>query len=148
MAIIKEMKFKISSVIVNLNQSGLPEGTPERNEISVDGFYKINGEDYEIDYSENTEGGKVISTIEISSQSVRVVRRGAVESEMVFAEGKSHSSVYTVVPYSFDTVVTCKRIRCGLDNNGGRLDIFYDMNIGGADKSVRMRIDCSPAEEK
>ncbi len=147
MAFIKEMKFKISSVIVNLTQSGLPDGAPERTEISVDGFYKINGENYEIDYSENTEGGKVVSTIEVTSESVRVLRHGAVESEMVFAEGKSHSSVYTVVPYSFDTAVTCKKIRCGLDNNGGRLDIFYDMNIGGADKSVRMRIDCSPAED-
>ena len=148
MAFIKEMKFNISSVIVNLTPSGLPDGTPERTEISVDGFYKINGGNYEIDYSENTEGGKVVSAIEVNGESVRVTRHGAVESEMAFTEGKAHSSVYTVVPYSFDTVVTCKKIRCGLDNNGGRLDIFYDMNIGGADKSVRMRIDCSPLEDK
>jgi uncharacterized beta-barrel protein YwiB (DUF1934 family) len=148
MAFIKEMKFRISSVIDNLGASGLPDGDPERTEISVDGFYKIDGDNYEITYSEMTDGGKVVSTITVSSGEVRVIRRGAVDSEMVFIEGESHSSVYTVSPYSFDTVVTCRKVRMGLDKDGGRLDIFYGMNIGGADKSVRMRIDCAYPEGK
>ena len=148
MAFIKEMKFKISSVITNLGASGLPDGEPERTEIETVGFYKINGENFEIDYSENTEGGRVVTTISVSEDGVRVLRHGAVESDMRFSEGVSHSSLYTVSPYSFDTVVRCKKIRCGLDNNGGRLDIFYDMTIGGAEKSVRMRIDCAPSEVK
>ena len=148
MAFIKEMKFNVSSIIENLTPSGLPDGEPERTGITVDGFYKINGDSYEITYSEMTEGGKVVSTIVASSDEVRVIRHGAVDSEMVFVEGKSHTSVYTVAPYSFDTVVTCRKIRFGLDKNGGRLDIYYGMNIGGADKSVKMRIDCALSEGK
>lgn len=142
MAIIKEMKFYISSSIDNLTKEGLADGEPERNEIVAEGFYKISDEGYEITYSEQTEGGKVISDIIITDSSVTVKRRGAVDSEMVFSEGLLHKSLYTVSPYSFDAEVLTKRIRNGLTKDGGRIDIFYDMRIGGADKAVRMRIDC------
>ena len=143
MAFIKEMKFTVSSVIENLTPQGLVDGDPERTSVTARGFYKIDGETFEINYNEMTEGGKVVTSIIASRGEVRVIRRGAVISEMVFADGRQHSSVYTVSQYSFDAVVSCRKIRFGLDNNGGRLDIFYGMNIGGADKSVRMRIDCA-----
>ena len=142
MAIIKEMKFYISSSIDNRTKEGLADGEPERNDITVEGFYKISDEGYEITYSEMTEGGKVVSDIIITSSSVTVKRRGAVESEMVFSEGLLHKSLYTVSPYSFDAEVLTKRIRNGLTKDGGRIDIFYNMKIGGADKAVKMRIDC------
>ena len=142
MAIIKEMKFYISSSIDNLTKDGLADGEPERNDITVEGFYKISDEGYEITYSEMTEGGKVVSDIIITTSSVTVKRRGAVDSEMVFSEGLLHKSLYTVSPYSFDAEVLTKRIRNGLTKDGGRIDIFYNMKIGGADKAVKMRIDC------
>ena len=142
MAIIKEMKFYISSSIDNLTKEGLADGEPERNDITVEGFYKISDEGYEITYSEMTEGGKVVSDIIITTSSVAVKRRGAVDSEMVFSEGLLHKSLYTVSPYSFDAEVLTKRIRNGLTKDGGRIDIFYNMKIGGADKAVKMRIDC------
>ena len=111
-------------------------------DITVEGFYKISDEGYEITYSEMTEGGKVVSDIVITASSVTVKRRGAVDSEMVFSEGLLHKSLYTVSPYSFDAEVLTKRIRNGLTKDGGRIDIFYNMKIGGADKAVKMRIDC------
>ena len=147
MAFIKEMKFRISSVIDNLSPSGLPEGEPERTEICTEGFYKTDGRSAEITYSELTEGGKVVSTITADADCVRVTRRGAVDSDMIFREGAAHSSLYTVAPYSFDTEVRCRKIRNGLTGSGGRLDIFYDMSIGGAEKSVKMRVECALRED-
>ena len=140
MAIIKEMKFYISSTIDNLTPSGLTDGEPERNDISVEGFYKISDDGYEITYSEQTEGGRVVSDIIITESSVTVKRRGAVDSEMVFSEGLLHKSLYTVSPYSFDAEVLTKRIRSSLTKDGGKIDIFYNMKIGGADKAARMKI--------
>ena len=140
MAIIKEMKFYISSTIDNLTPSGLTDGEPERNDISVEGFYKISDDGYEITYSEQTEGGRVVSDIIITESSVTVKRRGAVDSEMVFSEGLVHKSLYTVSPYSFDAEVLTKRIRSSLTKDGGKIDIFYNMKIGGAEKNARMKI--------
>lgn len=142
MAIIKEKKFRISSVIENLLPSGLTDGEPEKTEITPEGFLKISDDEYVITYSEMTEGGKVISDITVKGSSVRVKRVGAVESDMYFEEGLLHKSLYGVPPYSFDTDIITKKVRNNLTRDGGRVDIFYNMKIGGADKHVRMRIEC------
>ena len=142
MAIIKEKKFVISSVIENLLPSGLVDGESEKTEISPVGFLKISDSEIVITYSEMTEGGKVVSDITVKDGSVRVKRVGAVESDMYFAEGLLHKSLYTVSPYSFDAEILTKKIRNNLTRDGGRIDIFYNMKIGGADKYVKMRIEC------
>ncbi len=145
MAIIKEMKITVSSVIENLSPSGFPEGEPERTAVSADGFLRISEDEYNITYSEVTEGDRVISDIVISGGKITVKRRGALSSDMIFCEGESHTSLYTVAAYSFDTVITTRKIRCNMTRDGGRVDIFYDMKIGGADKRVRMKIECKGA---
>lgn len=142
MAIIKEKKFKISSVIENLSPEGLVEGDAEKTEIAPTGFLKIDGDNFNITYSEMSEGGKIVSDILITPSSVRVKRVGAVESEMYFEEGVKHQSLYTVGGYAFDTEVLTRKIRSSISKDGGDVSIFYDMKIGGADKKVRMKIQC------
>jgi NADPH:quinone reductase-like Zn-dependent oxidoreductase len=107
-----------------------PPGCPEWMGLEVSG-----------EIVEMTEGAKVVTDITVSENAVRVKRVGAVSSDMLFEEGLVHSSVYTVSPYSFDVDVTTKKIRNNLTRDSGRLDIHYSMKIGGADKSVRMKIE-------
>ena len=142
MAVIKEKKIVISSVIENLLPSGLSDGDHEKTETSADGFLKITDSEYIITYVEKTEGGRVSSEICITDGAVRVKRVGDIESDMVFEEGLSHKSIYTVHPYSFDAEVFTKKIRNSMTRDGGRVDIYYTMKIGGADKKVKMRIEC------
>ena len=141
MAIIKEKRFKISSVIENLTPDGLVDGEAEKTEITPEGFLKISDGSFEISYVELTEGDKVITDIKITESTVDVVRRGAVESDMHFEEGKTHKSLYTVRPYSFDSEITTGKIRNNMTRDGGKVDIFYNMKIGGAQKHVKMRIE-------
>ena len=141
MAFIKEKKFRISSVIENLDSNGLALSDTEKTEIVAAGFLKINGGALEISYTEQTEGGKVVSDIIISDSVVDVKRRGAVESDMHFEEGVCHKSLYSVVPYSFDSEVITRKIRNNMTRDGGKIDIFYNMKIGGAEKSIKMRIE-------
>ena len=141
MAIIKEKKIKITSVIENLDQNGLTEGEPEKTETTSDGFYKIAEDSYLIMYSEQTDGGRVVSDIEIRDNFVSVKRRGGLESNLLFTEGESHKSLYTIPPYSFDVEIITKKIRNNLTRDGGRLDIFYTMKIGGQDKNIKMKIE-------
>ena len=142
MAIIKEKTVKISSVIENLSPSGLCEGEAEKSESVSEGFLKISEDGYEITSSEMTEGGKLVTDIRAECSSVRVKRVGAIESDMLFEEGLSHKSLYSIPPYSFDAEITTKKIRNTMTKDGGRIDIFYDMKIGGAEKRVKMRIEC------
>ena len=141
MAIIKEKRFKISSVIENLTSDGFVDGEAEKTEITPEGFLKISDGLFEISYVEITEGGRVVSDIKITENTVDVKRRGAVESDMHFEAGVSHKSLYTVAPYSFDSEIMTRKIRNSMTRDGGRIDIFYNMKIGGAEKSVKMRIE-------
>lgn len=142
MAIIKEKKITVKSVIENLSPSGAIEGDAEETSAIYNGFLKISESEINISYTENSEGGKIVSDITVSGDSVRVKRVGAVESDMIFNENLPHTSLYTVPPYSFDVTVLTKRIRNSMAKDGGRLDIYYNMEIGGASKHVKMRIEC------
>ncbi len=138
----KPRRFKISSTIENLDENGLVFGESEKTEISPVGTYIYTEEECRISYEESGEGGEVKTDIFVTGELVKVIRRGAVKSEMHFSEGKTHASLYEVTPYSFDTTVYTKKIRNTLTKTGGRLDIFYTMTIGGQQKVVRMRIEC------
>jgi uncharacterized beta-barrel protein YwiB (DUF1934 family) len=90
----------------------------------------------------------VFTDITAVNDTVTVKRRGAIESEMVFSQGTSHSSVYEVPPYKFDVTVMARKIRNSLGRGGGILDMFYNMEIGGAVKSARMKITVTRTEIK
>ena len=140
MKTIKECKIKIESVIENLDEVGLVSGDAEKSVTEAEGFLHSEEASYLISYRESGEGGEVTSDIELSDGRVVVRRRGAISSELVFAEGMTHTSIYSVPPYKFDAEVKTRRIRTTLSDKGGSIDLFYNMKIGGAEKSARMKI--------
>ena len=144
MAIIKEVDVKVVSVIDNLDSAGLADGESERTESSAVGYIHIFDGEQLLTYAEEQQGQKTVTEIKIKDGSVRVIRRGAIESDMFFDEGSAHKSLYTLAPYKFDAEVRTKKIRGGFDADGGKLTLIYDMSIGGADKSVRMSIEIKP----
>ena len=139
---IKEKKIRISSVIENLSSDGFAEGEAERSESTSLGFFKISEDEYNLTCAEDTEGGRLVTDIVITDNTVRVKRTGAIESEMIFKEGMLHKSIYSIPPYSFDAEIMTRKIRSSMRCDGGRVDIFYSMKIGGAEKYVKMRIEC------
>ena len=143
MAIIKEADIRFSSVIENLSPSGLPDGESEKTETRAEGFLYIHDDRYEISFRENTEGGAVFSDITARDSEIILKRRGAIISDMRFSEGEADKSLYQVPPYSFDAEIYTKKIRNELSKDGGKISIFYTMKIGGADKNIRMKIECS-----
>jgi len=140
MKIQREVEIFINSLIDNIGTTGLPDGEREESATTALGTMDISPDGIVISFSENTDGGAVNTEIELSDVSIRVVRRGAIVSDMTFSEGESHSSVYSIPPYSFDAQIFTRRIRGKIDAGGGFVDIFYDMEIGGAKKSVKMKL--------
>ncbi len=140
MAIIKEARIEVSSIIENLDDAGLAHGDIERTSSECSGYYNYSDGRVEITYSESTDGGEVTTAVIRDGETVRVVRHGAIESDMLFVKGLTHASEYSIPPYKFDCSVVTRRIRDSLDECGGGLDLLYNMSIGGADKAVRMKI--------
>lgn len=144
MRFIKEMKIEVVSEITDITDTGAPSGDAEMTRESADAFLHLFDEGMLITYSTVSDGDKTVTDVEIKDGAVTVKRRGAVTCDFVFEEGVAHTSVYSVGPYAFDAIVTARRVRQGIDREGGRLDLYYGMNIGGAEKSVRMKITLSP----
>jgi len=137
---LKRVNLKIESVIDHLDPAGLTEGESERNVSESVGSLLLSEENVRITYKEKTEGGESESEIICSGGGVTVRRRGAIESELYFKEGETHQSVYSVPPYKFDAEVKTRRVCIELSETGGRIDLFYNMKIGGAEKAARMKI--------
>ena len=93
-----------------------------------------------LSYEEKSEGGPIKTDLTLTDAHVRVRRTGAIESDFLFVEGESTKSLYKIPPYAFDAEIKTKKIRNNLTRGGGKLTIIYDMNVGGAEKNVRMTI--------
>ena len=140
MSKIIDVKLIIESSIENLDENGLSVGDVEKNVSEALGRYKFSEQSVILLYHEKRDGGDIRSEISYKDETLTVKRSGAIESCLQFKEGEAHRSVYSIPPYQFDAEVKARRIRVGLDENGGAIDLIYNMKIGGAEKSARMKI--------
>ena len=138
---IKEAEIKISSVIESLDESGLSSGDTEKSESTHAGYYRISDGTASVTYTEESEGAKIFSEVRVFPDgSVSVSRTGALESSFLFEEGAVHTSLYKVPPYTFDAEIRTRKIRSALSEQGGTLELIYNMKIGGAVRATRMKI--------
>ena len=145
---LKKVKLKIESVIDDLGPEGLPEGEPDRSLSECFGSLRISDGRISITYTEKSEGGDIRSEIICLDGQVTVIRSGAIESELCFVEGEAHRSVYSIPPYRFDAEVRARRVRVDVSENEGRIDLLYNMTVGGAEKAARMKIWISQASNQ
>ena len=145
---INRVKIKIESVIETLGPGGLPEGESEKSVKHLEGVYRFNGSEARLTYKENDEDGSSESEIICAFGAVTVRRSGAIESELYFKEGETQHSIYSIPPYRFDAEVRARRVNTELNENGGRINLVYNMKIGGAERSAIMRIWISKASNQ
>lgn len=132
-----DVKINMLSVI---STDGSLSGDTDRSENDYEGKLSACDGKIRLSYSERTEGGEVSTEIHVLDGRVVVKRSGAIVSNMVFAEGKTNTSVYSIPPHSFDMTIECRRLKMEVGDLSGRVDMLYKMNIGGEDRSARMRI--------
>ena len=135
-----KLSVTVNSVIDNLDDAGLPDGDPEINIFTTDGTLSVNERMTKLVFTETVESESITSTISLTSDGVRLFKRGAIEADMRFAEGACEKTIYRIGPYAFDMEIKTKRIASTISENGGELSLLYSMNVGGQDKNVRMKI--------
>ena len=65
----------------------------------------------------------------VEPERVTLLRMGNVSSEMVFEEGRRHMSLYSTPYGSLEVGILARKLRSTLDQNGGKLEINYDIEI-------------------
>lgn len=139
--IVKEVNVKVLSVIESLDTAGLSCSDEEKTESSCVGYFHIYGDGaFLLTYAEKNEDQQVTTELKYENDTVTVKRYGSIESNMTFKEGTKDLSVYKIPPYSFDAEIFTKKIRASLSEDGGNIDLYYNMKIGGAERRARMKI--------
>lgn len=141
MALIK-VKLRIKSVI-----NGTDEPTPEIAEEECFGVMRCaeDGGAERVSYkSTNGDGTKTESVIEFFDGAIRLLRHGAIESNMLFEVGVEHRSLYKIPPFSFDLTVNTSRIENSFSSLGGTLTLEYSMTVGGAERKCSMTVTAEP----
>ena len=87
-------------------------------------------------YEETDGDGKVTTAtrLALAPDCIILTRTGEVTSEMVFAEGKEHTSFYAVPYGTLPVAVKAESVKWKLDEDGGMLALRYAITIGGQRK--------------
>ena len=133
------MKITVHSVIENV-ENGVSADEPEINIVTLDADVKESGETLFVRYKEEADGARCRTLITATESGVRLSKTGAIEWDVIFSAGDTVKTVYKIPPYSFDAEVSTKRAELTRTADGYLIRLVYRMNIGGADKSVNMKM--------
>ena len=134
----EKVRIRISSYIKNL-EGGIESDAEVSESTTLAALREKDGCIF-LSYEENSEGGAVLCDIKASEEKVTVLRRGAIESTMVFERGRVFKTIYKLPPYSFDMEIETVEVSCSACLEDFALTIRYKMKIGGQDKFCRMKI--------
>ena len=91
--------------------------------------YRDNGWDIIYHESELTGLAGVVTCFRIEQDKVVLTRTGKLNSQMVFQTGVKHDSLYQMEFGALMITVCANRIIVDMDENGGVIDLIYDIEI-------------------
>lgn len=107
------------------------EQEPDGSELMTEGTLRKTPDGYIISYQESALTGMegTTTTFEIRGGQVFLTRTGKVNSQMVFEEGRQHTSLYET-PFGELTIdVQTSRLRCHVTERGGMVEIRYTIAL-------------------
>ena len=112
-------------------QQAYMDQEPEVIELVTEGFMEYADGVYTIQYEESDLTGLagVTTTFCVEPNKVTLTRTGKLNSQMVFQEGVSHTSLYQMEFGALMITVCATRILAMLDSSGGMIDLIYNIDI-------------------
>ena len=104
---------------------------PEIIELITEGTMEFANGGWEISYEESDLTGLagVTTTFRVEPGKVTLIRRGALNSRMVFQEGVSHDSLYEMEFGALMINVRATSVIYDIVPDGGMIDLVYQINI-------------------
>lgn len=109
----------------SIDEEGIKVVTPG-NFYEEDGIFYAVYEETEISGMEGT-----MTTIKIEGNKVFLKRKGSLNSEMIFEEGKNSYVLYETPYGTLDMKITTDTIKGEIRENGGALDLEYILEFPG-----------------
>ena len=130
----------VRSYAENLDDFGLTEST-ESDTLTAEANLAVdeNGRVVLL-YTQKNDGSECKTNLTVEDKTATLTRSGAIESVMIFTEGETTETIYSIPPYSFDASIETKRIKSSLCATGGTLELLYFITVGGAKKKMRLSL--------
>ena len=106
----------------------------ETLELVTEGKLARDGELYSITYDESELTGLDGTTtmLEIDKDRIVLSRRGNVDSQLVFEQGKKHMGFYETMFGAFTVGVSTRKISSTIADTGGNIEIDYTVEVDHA----------------
>ena len=104
---------------------------PDATELVTEGTLELMEEGLRLTYQETSLTGMegTTTTFEVSGSQVILRRVGSVNSQMVFEEGRQHTSLYETPYGALSVGVNTHDLRAELGEHGGKIQISYAIEI-------------------
>lgn len=104
---------------------------PDATELMTEGTLELMPEGMAFSYEESALTGMegTTTTFEVKGSQVILTRSGAVNSQMVFEEGRQHTSLYETPFGELSVDIQTSRLRHNLTDRGGLLEIRYSIAV-------------------
>ncbi len=126
-----------------LSVQHLPDGGEERVGQERPGYLRRTGEGWALTYQEDADSGlgDTRTTLRLEGEGAVLLRTGETASRMAFRAGEEDTSLYETPYGKLPMTVRTQRLLTELDERGGRVEIDYQMELGGAPAgSIRLRL--------
>ena len=106
-------------------------GESDSIELVTEGRLAREGNSYTLSYQESELTGLegTTTTFEVRGPQVILSRTGGVNSQMVFEEGKQHTSLYETPFGELAIDIQTSRLRHSLTERGGLMDLRYSISV-------------------
>ena len=104
---------------------------PDATELMTEGTMEVTEDGIVLSYEESELTGMegTTTTFEVCGPRVTLTRSGAVNSQMVFEEGRQHTSLYETPFGELSVDIQTGRLRHNLTERGGIMEIQYSIAV-------------------
>ena len=104
---------------------------PDATELMTEGMLELTETGLRLTYQETALTGMegTTTTFEVGEHQVILTRRGGVNSQMVFEEGRQHTSLYETPLGELSVDIQTSALRHNLTERGGLLEIKYSIAV-------------------
>ena len=104
---------------------------PDATELMTEGDMEVTGDGFRLSYRESALTGMegTVTTFAVEGPRVILTRAGAVNSQMVFEEGRQHTSLYETPFGELSVDIQTSLLRHTLSERGGLMEIKYSIAV-------------------
>ena len=104
---------------------------PDATELMTEGTMEVTGDGIVLSYEESELTGMegTTTTFEVKGPRVTLIRSGAVNSQMVFEEGRQHTSLYETPFGELSVDIQTSELKHNLAERGGLMEIKYSIAV-------------------